>query len=217
MSSESEKHTRFYRGRSMRNAFELGDCITVISTSLDNIHPGDIVVYRCQINDDSEEAVVHRVMATMPGGLVTRGDDNPSVDMTLVTADNLLGQVTHVARGGITRAVRGGRLGLLNAQIFRVRRHVLTRLWRLSIYLGHRPYRWLRDKGLIARLWQPSIVKMRLGAGDDILIKYVCDGQAVARWWPKSGRFNCQKPYDLVLKPEDPSYVRDSGGEDNHV
>jgi len=35
------------------------------------------------------------------------------------------------------------------------------------------------------------------------LVKYICGGRTVARWWPEQDRFECKKPYDLVIRRED--------------
>jgi hypothetical protein len=35
------------------------------------------------------------------------------------------------------------------------------------------------------------------------LVKYVYGGRTVAWWWPGQNRFECRKPFDLVLRRED--------------
>ena len=196
----SDKDTfRFYRGRSMKDTFLPGDCLAVESIPISDIHLGDAVVYREANHQDEPDELAHRVMAIVPDGLVTRGDNNTYNDTTLVTAENLVGRVTHVQRNGKRRVVRGGRRGLLRARILRVR----NRIWKLIKYMGSRPYHWLRKSNLIIRLWQPLIIKVRLKTDNGPLVKYICGGRTVARWWPQQDRFECKKPYDLVIRRED--------------
>ncbi|MBW2038911.1 MAG: hypothetical protein JRI46_04830 [Deltaproteobacteria bacterium] len=190
---------RFYRGRSMGGTFCLGDCLRVAPVSLIDVRLGDVVMYRGTNHQGEADELVHRVLAVVPGGLVTRGDNNPCADTTLVTADNLLGRVTHIERDGKMLPVRGGRLGLLRSQIFHARQPV----WRLIKCVVRRPYRWLRKSGFVARVWQPSMVKVCLITEKGPLVKYVCGRRTVACWWPEKGLFECQKPYDLVLRRED--------------
>ena len=198
-----EDSVRFYRGRSMGGTFRPGDCLIVAPVSLADVRPGDVVVYRGPNHQGDAEEFVHRVVATAPGGLVAHGDNNPCPDIPLVTADNLLGRVTHVTRGGKTQPVHGGRLGLLHARVLHARRHVWRQVWGLVACLGRGPYRWLRESGLVPRLWQPTVMKVRLATENGPLVKYVCGGRTVARWWPDQNRFEYQKPYDLVIPGPD--------------
>ena len=194
-----EDSTRFYRGRSMEGTFRPGDYLTVVPVSISDVRPGDVVVYRRPNHQGDAEELVHRVVTRAPGGLIARGDSNPCADATLVTADNLLGRVTHVERNGRMRLVRGGRLGLLHASVL----HAQRRVWRLIACVGRQSYQWLRDNGLVARVWQPSVVKIHLATENGPLVKYVCGGRTVACWWPGEGRFECRRPFDLVIPRPD--------------
>lgn len=206
-----EDRIRFYRGRSMAGSFRPGDCLTLEPGSLTDIRSGDVVVYRGLDHKGTEDKLVQRVMAAVPGGLVVRGENNPYTDTTPVTTDNLLGRVMHVERDGKTHRVRGGRLGLLRARVLRARRRVGRREWRLVVRVGRKPYRWLRESGLVPRLWRPSVLRVCLVTENGPLVKYVCSGRTVARWWPAEGRFECQKLYGLVLRREDLPVERNAG------
>ena len=195
----NKEDIRFYRGVSMSCTFRPGDCLTMVAVTLNEVQAGDIVIYRAANHDGEEDELVHRIVASTPNGLVTRGDNNPCVDTTLVTAENLMGRVTHVERNGITRPVRGGRPGLLYARLFRFRLGV----WKFIKRLGRVPYRRLRNSNLIPRLWQPTITRLRFDTEKGSLVKYICNGRTVARWWVESRRFECDKPYDLVIPRPD--------------
>jgi signal peptidase I len=188
-----------YRGGSMLGTFRPGDCLTVEPVPIEHIRPGDVVAFLGAAREDgAEELVAHRVIAITPGGLVTRGDNNPHADAVLVTAGNLLGRVTHFERDGVRSPVRGGRTGLWQPRLLYIHR----RAHALAVRLGG-PYRWLRSSGLLRRLWQPAVIRIRLATENGPLVKYLCGQRTVARWWPEEGRFECQKPYDLVIPPPD--------------
>ena len=188
-----------YRGGSMLGTFRLGDRLPVETASLDEIRPGDVVALRVACPSGAAEELVHRVVGLQPGGLVTRGDNNRCNDSSLVTAETLLGRVTRVERGGRLRPVRGGRLGLARARLLHARIHVRA----LAIRLGRGPYGWLRRRGWVSRLWRPQITRLRVATDKGPLVKYLSAGRTVARWWPEQNRFECERPYDLVIARPD--------------
>ena len=194
---------RFYRGQSMAGTFRSGDYLTISPASPESVQAGDVIVFEGVDPEGEPDVVVHRVVDVLPEGLATRGDNNPWVDSVLVTADNLLGRVKHFERGGRRRRVRGGQWGLLHVRTRRAWRSVGWRTGLAAASLGRRPYRWLRASGLVARIWQPAITRVHLVADGDPVVKYVCGGRTVARWWPATGRFQCRKPYDLIISRPD--------------
>ncbi len=199
MPSSAPDGTLRYRGCSMEGTFCVGDGLTVESVSLAELHLGDVVIYRTLNGQGETVELVHRIVGVVPGGLVAQGDSNPCPDPGLVTAENLVGRVTHVERGGRTRSVSGGWLGLLRVRFL----HAWHPLCELARRIGRRPYRWLRRSGLVSRLWRPAVTVVSLSAEDGPLVKYICGGRTVARWWPTRDHFECRKPYDLVILPPD--------------
>ncbi|MGC9333599.1 MAG: signal peptidase I [Anaerolineae bacterium] len=198
--------TRFYRGRSMAGTFRAGDRLTLASATIDEVRPGDVVVYTSTHGGGRDE-LVHRIVSVAPDGLVARGDNNPCPDPVVVTDDNLLGRVTHVERAGRTWPVPGGWWGLLHARRQRIR----VALWRWAKAVGRRPYRRLRASGLVARYWRPTVQTVRVTTDKGPVVKYVCEGRTVAEWWPEQDRFECRKPYDLVIpRPERPQEAVDT-------
>jgi signal peptidase I len=184
----------FYSGRSMRGTFRLGDRLVVTPVALTDVRPGDIVVY---YDSCFEKEIVHRVIAVSPNGLVTRGDSNRCVDTTLVTEKNLLGRVTHIQSDGNTRRVHNGKAGLRHTKVINTRhgvwRFIRRRITRTGLYS------WLRNTGLIARLWQPRLKKIHLATEQGTLVKMVWRQQTVAIWDPQTNYFRCRKPFDLVI------------------
>jgi signal peptidase I len=200
-----KNNIRLYTGRSMKATFRPGDCLIVETVPLTDIYHGDVVVYRGLNYKGDKDELVHRVMCALPNGLVVQGDNNPCADKTLVTENNLVGKVSYVLRGGKKYPVRGKRFGLLRARALYRCSYIWGSLWDAVRYLGRGSYSCLRNSGLIARFWHPSIKKVQLITENGILIKYVCRNRTVAYYRPANGWFKCRKPYDLVLATTDKS------------
>ena len=77
LTPDDDQPLRFYRGSSMWGAFRPGDYLVVEPAPLAAIQPGDVVLYRGRDPEGESDDVVHRVVDVAPGGLVTRGDNNP--------------------------------------------------------------------------------------------------------------------------------------------
>jgi hypothetical protein len=165
-----------------------------------DIRRGDIVIYH-ESNPDTPEGakeLVHRIISLKPEGLVARGDGNVHPDAALVTRDNLVGRVRYRVRGGKREEVKGGSRGLLYARI--LHNLITARKW-IRLLEGSL-YRKIRGTGLIRRVWHPDIAVIRLMTEKGPLLKYIHHGRTVAWWWIQNNRFNCRKPYDLVLEPD---------------
>jgi signal peptidase I len=192
---------RLYLGRSMAGTFRPGDKLAVTPICLAEVQLGDVVVFRLPNSPEGVDSYVHRVVERTPQGLRTRGDNNDFVDATVVTADRLLGRVTRFTRDGKVHKVRGGYRGRVHVWLLRLRRRLRSLVGRI----GHQPYRWLRASGLVARFWQPAVETIRVTGPDGPVVKYAHQGRTVARWWPEQHRFECRKPFDLVIThPETP-------------
>jgi signal peptidase I len=72
--------TRRVDGFSMLPTLEGGDLVVIQGVQLSDVHVGDIVVYN-NFCSTGGESVVHRVVNITSGGLVTKGDNNPSNDI----------------------------------------------------------------------------------------------------------------------------------------
>lgn len=67
--------------------------------SLNEIYPGDIIVYRTMLpNKYNSRHVIHRVVAHQGRYLICKGDQNNLVDPELVNEINLVGVVTGINR-----------------------------------------------------------------------------------------------------------------------
>jgi signal peptidase I len=72
--------TRRVDGKSMLPTLEGGDLVVIQGVQVSDVHVGDIVVYN-NLCSSQGESVVHRVVNITSGGLVTKGDNNPSNDI----------------------------------------------------------------------------------------------------------------------------------------
>lgn len=193
----------FYYGASMKGTFRPKDCLVVTHVGLDDIQCGDIVVFS-KSQSPTDNRIVHRVIKIVPNGLITQGDFNSSRDAMAVLDEDIVGRVTYVERNGRRRAVHGGRYGVLRGQIlhiwgpfwWRTRRFVFRRL---IAPLGRRWYRRLRESGLVARIWRPTITKTYQDTPGGPMVKYRCGDRTIGYWWPERKYLKCYKPYDLII------------------
>ena len=187
----------------MAGTFRPGDYLIIAPATLESVEVGDVIVFDGVDAAGEPDVIVHRVVSVLPEGLVTRGDNNSRLDPTPVTMDNLLGRVTHFERGDKRRRVRRGRWGLLWVRLHRGWRWAVWQSRLAAASLGRRPYGWLRGSRLVRWLWRPTITRIYLAGDGDPVVKYVCGGRTVARWWPEADRFQCRKPYDLIISRPD--------------
>lgn len=76
-------------GTSMLPYFGDGSVLVVRPANFDAVRAGAVVVYRNRFG----ELVSHRLETRVAGGWVARGANNRASDSTLVTAENLVGEV----------------------------------------------------------------------------------------------------------------------------
>lgn len=186
---------RFYYGNSMRGTFHPGDCLILVSATMSDIGPGDIVVFQKPDSGSDSVQVVHRVISVTEIGLITRGDYNLKRDVAPVQLEKVVGKVRAVERMGKTTKVIDGRLGLWWARICWMLRQADFEFRRIF----RRSYHFLRLSGLAPKFWKPAIQKMHLNTENGLLVKYLHRQQVVATWDTIRQRFDCRKPFDLVI------------------
>ena len=185
----------YYRGPSMSPTFRPGHVLYVRPSTRD-VASGDVIVYA----DSSQRMyIAHRVISITDRGFATRGDNNARCDLTPVAHGQLIGRVEIVEDSGRLKPVIGGWRGLVFARVNWNIRQACA--WFRRTFGG--PYRWLRHSGFVSRLWHPTITQLRINTDHGLLIKYICRRRVVARWWQQQNRFECDKPYDLVIPRPD--------------
>lgn len=57
----------------------------------ENINVGDIIVYKCTYEDGTKINIIHRVIAIVDGGYITKGDNNENADADVVAYSQVIG------------------------------------------------------------------------------------------------------------------------------
>jgi signal peptidase I len=184
-----------YSGPSMQPTFRTGQMLYV-RPDVKNVKPGDVVVY-----EQADRYIVHRVISVGEDGFITRGDNNQFADAGLVTPAQVIGRVEiNEHRGGIT-PVQGGWLGLWLTDVGRAIRPFEP--WLLLVFGW--PYRLVKESRIVGRIWKPAISQIHLKNEAGALVKYLYRMKTVAIWNVSQKRFECRKPFDLVIfHPKDP-------------
>jgi hypothetical protein len=190
---------RLYKGRSMEGTFRPGDLLHVTPVPLSQVRAGDVVIYRGLNQKGAEYELVHRVIHSLPDGLVVRGDRNRANDRVLVNEDNLVGKVVFAERMGKKLHVRGRRLGLMRARVFRGWLNLRRLIWGLVRRIGRTSYRRFRSSGIVFLLWHPLVQKVRFVNENGPLVKYLYGNRTVATHWVDKGLHSYRRPYDLLL------------------
>jgi signal peptidase I len=185
-----------YHGFSMTPIFNNGDFLFVRSILRNRLMVGDVVVFT---SSEFTGPVVHRIVALDNNNFITQGDHNPLRDVLPIPFEQIMGKVELVEnKHGIYRMTNGV-LGLCVAS---VRRSIF--------YLDHlvrrvfwTPYNLIRKKRLVARFWDPKIIKLQVQSEYGPIIKFIHKERTVAVWDPSCRRFACSKPFDLIITHPD--------------
>lgn len=181
-----------YRGPSMSPTFHNGDFLYV-RANIQNLRLGDVVVFSAE--NTTNEYIVHRIVANSNQGFITRGDHNRITDSPPLTPEKIAGKVEFAeSRHGIHKVLNGS-LGLWLAWILRLM-FGLDRLIRLVFWM---PYNLIRERRIVAIVWRPKISKMLVYSKKSRQIKYLYKNSTVAIWDSARQRFECRKPFDLVI------------------
>ncbi len=193
--SELKENKFRYSGTSMRTTFKPGQ-VLYVHPRAKGVQPGDVVVYR-----KDGEYIVHRVKEVQPGHVITRGDNNPNDDLEFILLDDIVGVVEKVDEWGNSHPVAGGRKGLWVARL----RWELTAFFNWLRPVIGAPYRWLKTRRWVSRVWHPGVTTIQLRTLDGVMVKYLVRGKTVATWQPRNARFTCRRPYDLIIFPPESS------------
>ena len=99
----------------------------------DGLRVGDVVLVRSQVRGHA----LHRVTEIRGPHVRTVGDNRIDPDQLTPIAD-VVAAADAVQIGGVTRALRVGRLGTFRCQLRRLRRRVLRKIWALLRRFGSR-------------------------------------------------------------------------------
>lgn len=174
----------------MHPTFKPGE-ILYVRAEIRDIQPGDVVVFHSE-----GVQIVHRVVSVSSEGFLTRGDNNLGEDERVVRREEIIGVVVGKDFWGNQESVTGGKKGLEKAK----RRWRLREIHQKTLPIIGFPYRWLKRKGWVRKLWHPRIVKIKIRSPKGEIIKYLFKGKVIALWLPGSAQFFCKRPFDLVIQ-----------------
>ena len=189
-----------YCGNSMMPTFRPGQLLYV-RPAVGDISPGDVIVFGQ--SPPSDFYIVHRVVSATGVGLITRGDNKQYIDLSPVAPNRVIGRVEMLDDNGHLKSVRGGKWALWAAQLRWSTRWAVSMLRRIIGF----PYRVLRrSKTARQFLWcvfAPQFDYATFQTPQGTVVKVFHRGKIVARWYPHANRFECDKPYDLVIPRPD--------------
>jgi signal peptidase I len=147
---KENRNAVFCRGESMRPLFRPGDRIRFVPCRVEEVRRGDVIIFT---PPGQEERVVHRVVSTGPGGILTKGDANPCRDTGNLRQEDIVGRAVSVERNGKVTPVTGGIAGRLFVALIRAFR----KSDHLASHVLNPCYRGLARSGLFRALLPPVL------------------------------------------------------------
>jgi hypothetical protein len=185
-----------YRGSSMVPTLREPQLMEVVPYDERPIRRGDVILFSVAGQDLQ---VVHRVLDTNGGALLTCGDNNRRPDRDPVQRGQVIGQVVGAWEGRRRRAISGGRRGLVQARLVRGRQRLVA--------LAARPVRLAYVVSVLCHLqrlvpprWRPRLVTL---AGDDGARHFLTlGGRIVGRYDSARRQWHVRYPYRFLVDAE---------------
>ena len=197
-----------YIGPSMNPTLFEGDVLEVLPVKDGRVRLGDVVFFR---NPAGHGYIVHRAVAIVPSGVLTRGDNNPRSDGYLLGAPDILGRVVAARRRNRRRIIFGGWVGFCLGRLLLLSRPVKRVLSRAF----HKSYRRIGSAGLVSaflpkRLRPRCVETESLRGGKRLHVVFL--GKVVGRFRTDLGVWVIRRPFRLFVDeaslprlPKDPS------------
>jgi len=181
-------------GTSMIPTLDEPDLLEVRPYGTARVRPGDVVCFK---SSGTGKMIAHRVVAAGPGGIRTRGDNNPADDDEVVQDGDITGRVVAAQRGTRRRAIHGGRTGLM---VLRGARLVLRA--RIGTgYLRQALYRSVARLGPIGRLLPMSLRPrpVRFDTRYRAFLKLLVGRQSVGHYDFRRKKWHIRRPFHLFV------------------
>jgi signal peptidase I len=182
--------TIFYTGASMHPTFRNLDRLFYIPYGDSSVKKGDVIV----INSPSGRKIIHRVQSIKGLGIITMGDNNPTVDPWLLRPDQIMGRVVYALRGERMICIHGGFRGRIYALCFKSFRCLPIMLFKaLNV-----PYKYLER----SRLCGLFSIKTRIVAfkrADGFELQLQMAGHVIGKRRPGE-KWQIRPPFRLLLK-----------------
>jgi hypothetical protein len=187
-----------YYGRSMHPTLREPEMMEVTPYGDRPICRGDVILFPAPGRSDP---IVHRVVAVLPGGLQTRGDNAHVPDDWLIPPDQVTGQVRAAVQGSHRRPLAQGWRGFWVA---RLRQALLPASSRLAGWL-HTPYHFLARGEWLRRLlparWRPCRVAF-YSEGRQVQ-RIMLWNRVIGEYDPQRKAWHIQRPFRLLIDPQD--------------
>ena len=179
----------------MTGTFRTGDILSIVPVELCNVRVGDVVVFNAPEKELKKREIVHRVIKKSAGLLIARGDSSKPGTYNMVTEDLLIGRVISRLRNNRASRICGGSMGCIKGSL-------LNLWWNFKRYAGivlNKPYCILKVSNIVPVIWKPHITRVLINSNKGSLIQFIHNRHVVARSWPELNKFECRKPWDLVI------------------
>lgn len=193
----------------MSPTLKVPDVLHVEPVDASALRAGDIVVFRGM----EGRHTVHRVIAAMPEGCITRGDSNRYSDPDMLEPPAIIGKVVRVSRRNRTRTVRGGTPGMVEHYAARWGKLLVTGAVAFPLFAPFRAvYRTLSEEGTLRKMlpvrWHPKIYRFRKPWGEELHL--MLGNKRIGTCMSGSTRWQIRVPFRLFVderslpKPEAP-------------
>ncbi len=194
-----------YFGNSMSPTLNHPDLLIVSSYKGQTLNVGDVIYYQPPA---IEPKTVHRIIASIPEGFVTRGDGNNANDAYILNRNDIIGIVTAARSYNKHRVVAGGKKGLLIAYRCRFAKWLHHQL---SFLLGG-TYRRLVSSGFFYNrlpAWlKPQIFEFKRQFLPPIL-KLIIKGYVIGQFNPQQKNWQLNRLWKLLIDTSTLPIARD--------
>jgi len=183
-----------YTGPSMNPTLKVGDGLTVIPYEDEDIHIGDVVVFRSSKND---RYIVHRVISVDSRGIRTKGDNNNKVDSWILRPEDIVGRVISAKRKDKSIVIHGGTRGRLLAPMLWTIRRLKLLIYRIL----HPAYQLLActnfPRGILSRLVSTQILYFKRPNG--VEMQLIMGRWVIGRYSPMGNHWVIRRPFRLFV------------------
>ena len=180
--------TFVYHGFSMFPTLIDFDRVSVKKCSVDQVSPGDIIVFH-NLNNDGY--IIHRAISKSIKGIITRGDGMKRKDSALVTDNNIVGQALSIERDDRLIRIVGGRPTLLKTSAKRLMRKPAKALFDFKDFISMALHCFLGKLGFIKPFPQERVITLKTSNGTELRLM---SGRKVIGWlMPDSDKWRIRR------------------------
>ena len=183
-----------YTGASMNPTLRESHLLEIQPYKKQKIRIGDVIFF---LPPEGDKLFVHRIIDISPGGIRTRGDNNPQPDACLLTPADIIGKVIAAWHGQTRRKITGGVAGLLLVSLIRSLRMVerkVSSLLRPTYYFfsntGIIPY-------ILSPVLKPRVVVFQTQSSQNVQL--LLGSCIIGQYNSLREQWNIQRPFHLFV------------------